>query len=528
MSEINANIQVTPISATFTVTQPTTTFTANATQLNIFAGTSPTAGGSNTNVQYNLLGKLAGSNGFSYNGITNTATLQNLLISNVANLGGTSNVKISGGLNNYVLATDGTGNLTWTSKGSQIINIQALSNANPIIMTVANTTPYVNGTPVTISNVAGPNANTIVNSQTFYVKVSNNYSSSGNVGLYTDSGLTTGANGFYLAAVANTGTAMNYFNTTGSNTAAGTNTQVQFNDAGTFGGNAGFTFDKITGNLNTPNNFTAVGNITGNVYFGNGSQLTGVIGNSNYAAYAGNVVDAYQANITSVGNLISLNVDTNANIGGNANANNLRSFNDVYCVGNLFAGNANLGNLTISNFFQGNGSLLSSVTATTAGTVTTNAQPNITSVGTLTVLNVAGNLTTTGTTKLQQSLEKITLYATANTGVINFDMLTQAIIYNTANSSANIGLNVRGNSTTTANSVIGVGNSTVVTYVLTNGPTAYNIANISIDGTAQAIKWAGNTIPNTFVSTTMSYTFNIIKLDTTPTYSVFASATRFG
>ena len=100
MSEINANIQVTPISATFTVTQPTTTFTTNATQLNIFAGTSPSAGGSNTNVQYNLLGKLAGSNGFNYNGITNTATLQNLLISNVANLGGTSNVKISGGLNN--------------------------------------------------------------------------------------------------------------------------------------------------------------------------------------------------------------------------------------------------------------------------------------------------------------------------------------------------------------------------------------------------------------------------------------------
>ena len=175
MSEINANIQVTPISATFTVTQPTTTFTTTATQLNIFAGTSPSAGGSNTNVQYNLLGKLAGSNGFNYNGVTNTATLQNLLISNVANLGGTSNVKISGGLNDYVLATDGTGNLTWTSKGSQIINIQALSNANPIVMTVANTTPYINSTPVTISNVAGPNANTIVNGQTFYVQLSNNY-----------------------------------------------------------------------------------------------------------------------------------------------------------------------------------------------------------------------------------------------------------------------------------------------------------------------------------------------------------------
>jgi hypothetical protein len=68
-------------------------------------------------------------------------------------------------------------------------------------------------------------------------------------------------------------------------------------------------------------------------------------------------------------------------------------------------GNANLGNLAIANFFSGNGNALFNIqganvvgtvanatTAVTAGTVTTNAQPNITSVGTLTGL-VVGNAT---------------------------------------------------------------------------------------------------------------------------------------
>ena len=48
-------------------------------------------------------------------------------------------------------------------------------------------------------------------------------------------------------------------------------------------------------------------------------------------------------------------------------------------TGNISSGNANLGNLATANFFT--------------GTLTTNAQPNITSVGTLTSLNVTGNVT---------------------------------------------------------------------------------------------------------------------------------------
>ena len=78
--------------------------------------------------------------------------------------------------------------------------------------------------------------------------------------------------------------------------------------------------------------------------------------------------------------------------------------------------NATLGNLATANYYTGNGSLLSGVvasSATTAGTVTTAAQPNITSTGTLSSLSVSGLITATGTgiktANIQDSTGTITI-----------------------------------------------------------------------------------------------------------------------
>ena len=76
------------------------------------------------------------------------------------------------------------------------------------------------------------------------------------------------------------------------------------------------------------------------------------------------------------------------------------TFANANVTANLNSGNANLGNLTTSNYFTGNGSLLSSITgsnvsgqvgnALVAGTVYGAAQGNITSLGTLTGLTSGG------------------------------------------------------------------------------------------------------------------------------------------
>jgi len=69
--------------------------------------------------------------------------------------------------------------------------------------------------------------------------------------------------------------------------------------------------------------------------------------------------------------------------------------NQEFVFGNLTASNANIsGNLTVANITVSgtvSGSAASANTANYAGNITVNAQPNITSVGTLTSLDVTGN-----------------------------------------------------------------------------------------------------------------------------------------
>lgn len=61
----------------------------------------------------------------STNTITSNVEIigNNLTISGIADLGDVSNVKISGGSANYVLSTDGTGNLSWVENTGGNANV---------------------------------------------------------------------------------------------------------------------------------------------------------------------------------------------------------------------------------------------------------------------------------------------------------------------------------------------------------------------------------------------------------------------
>jgi hypothetical protein len=137
----------------------------------------------------------------------------------------------------------------------------------------------------------------------------------------------------------------------------------------------------VNGNVNSGNvisNFEGDGSKLTNLP---GANVTGKVPNAIYADIAGTagpadtantVILAAQPNITSVGTLISLNVT------GNINGANL--------TGKHFGNGAPLSNITGANV---NGQVPN---ALVAGTVYTNAQPNITSTGTLISLNVTGNI----------------------------------------------------------------------------------------------------------------------------------------
>ena len=124
--------------------------------------------------------------------------------------------------------------------------------------------------------------------------------------------------------------------------------------------------------------------------------------------------------------------------------------------------------------------------------------------------------------------ERCNVVASAATGTINFDVLTATIWFYTSNASANHTLNIRGNSGTTLNSILSVGDSISLVWLNTNGATAYYPNVIQIDGSTVTPKWSGGTAPTAGnTSSVDAYSFSIIKTAATPTYTVLAGQAKF-
>jgi hypothetical protein len=329
-------------------------------------------------------------------------------------LGNVSNVRITGGAINYILTTDGLGNLSWTPKGALYSNIVALSNATPIVMTVANTTPYVNDSQVTITGVLGV-ANSNVNGLTFYVQLASNFPTTGNVSLYTSAGGSGPANGTSLTYTnsPNAIATSTIGSGSGSGVVGGTTNSVQYNDGSGFQGDANFTWNgstlTVTGNTNISNLLNVSNTITASRLVSNiaiGTPPLTVTSTTKVVNLNADLLDGYDTSVASAATTVVVR-DASANILAN-NVNTNRIFNGTSNVAIIAGGNVSItvastetiratttgaevfGNLLASNVYANSGTVGASLVT---GTLTTAAQPNVTSVGTLTSLAVTGNIT---------------------------------------------------------------------------------------------------------------------------------------
>ena len=124
--------------------------------------------------------------------------------------------------------------------------------------------------------------------------------------------------------------------------------------------------------------------------------------------------------------------------------------------------------------------------------------------------------------------ERTTVSATAATGTVNFDASTQGVLYYTTNASANWTLNIRGTSSITFSSILAVGDAITVTHLVTQGSTAYYNSAVQVDGSSVTPKWQGGTAPTAGnASSVDAYVYTVVKTASTPTYTVFASQTKF-
>ena len=272
--------------------------------------------------------------------------------------------------------------------------------------------------------------------------------------------------------------------------------------------NPAYTLD-VTGNIRATSSIVAA-SITGN-HYGNGSGLTnilssaisGTVANANYSVYAAqstnvtvtddstNPIQYYPVFVTGAGTSVSLGLDTALTYVASSNT-------------------MTVGNLVVTGTITGG-----TTTSGTAATVTSNAQPNITSVGTLTGLTVNGtlsainingvtnltaaNITGTLTTGPQPNITTVGTLALLNvTGNISGANLTGNLFGNGSGISNITGPNVIG---TVANAnyavyaqqlVGGAGASTAVTVTANSQPNITTATNLTSIGTLGTLNVTGN------------------------------------
>ena len=215
---------------------------------------------------------------------------------------------------------------------------------------------------------------------------------------------------------------------------------------------------RVLSDIETEGELIATGNISGNYVLGNGALLTGVItsvaninnGTSNVGISVadGNVT----AGVGGVANVLVItstgaNITGTLNATGNANVGNIGATNAVLAgalsgVTTISAsGNANVGNLGATGIFvttvsaTGNANVGNLGATNIVGTLSTAAQPNITSLGTLSALNIVGNTTQTGNINITGNINA--------TGNLNYDNVVDLVvgdplIYIGANNTGNL------------------------------------------------------------------------------------------
>ena len=163
----------------------------------------------------------------------------------------------------------------------------------------------------------------------------------------------------------------------------------------------------------------------------------------------------------------------------------------------------------------------------------TGSAPEVAAVGTDTNIDFnltpkgIGRVTLNGQGKIQSVAEKVTTEATAATGTVNYDVLTQAVWNFTTNASANWTLNIRGNGSNSLNSIMDTGESITIAHIVKQGGTAYYNSAVQVDGGSVTPEWQGGSAPTAGNASSLDvYSYTVIKTGDA-TFTVLASQTQF-
>ncbi len=135
-----------------------------------------------------------------------------------------------------------------------------------------------------------------------------------------------------------------------------------------------------------------------------------------------------------------------------------------------------------------------------------------------------------GKTTFNYILETTTVVATAIADTINFDALTQPILYYTASAFKNWTLNIRGNASTSLNNVMAIGQTMTIAVMVSQGVTPVYTGSISgttltVSAVSAGVLAVGQTISGTGVTSGTTITAFGTGTGGTGTYTVSVSQT---
>ena len=497
-------------------------------------------GGATTQVQYNNAGAFAGSANFTFNGTTvtmaNDASVNGLTVGRGAGAVATNTAMGASALaanttgnqdtafGNGALSLNTTG-IDNAAFGDRALNVNTSGSYNTGVGYKALFTNDTNSQSTAVGAFAG--SASVADGQTF-------------VGFSAGRFTTTGANNTALGASAL------YSNTTASyNTAVGYQSGYSQTTAGnntSFGATS--LFSTTTGTLNT-----AIGqsSLYSNTTGGSNTALGLQALYSNTTA-SNNTAVGYQAGYSNTTGVYNIAIGASALYSNTTTSNNTAiGFRAGYLTtgqGNTFVGrdagyNTTGGSNTFIGYSDSSGYGAGQlVTTGSKNTILGGYNGNQGSLDIRTLSNYVvlsdgdGNprmyFDTNGIANLRSSmLEQMTISATAATGTINFDAITQSVLYYTTNASGNFTMNVRGSSGVTLNNSMVTGQSLTIAFLCTNGSTAYYQTAMTIDGSSVTPKWQGGTAPSSGNASSIdSYVYTIIKTGAA-TFTVLASQTKF-
>ena len=201
-------------------------------------------------------------------------------------------------------------------------------------------------------------------------------------------------------------------------------------------------------------------------------------------------------------------------------------FNTTATLGNAAIGLGNttttVGNLSLGNV------LITSVATTFPNSFLANSTATLGNA-TLTLgssTTAVGNLALNNAT-IENIQEPANITATAANATINIDILSNVVVYCTANATGNFTVNFRGNAGTTFNNAVPANVSVSASLVTAQGATDYYNSLVQVDGSTVTPKWQGGTAPTTGnANSTDTYVYVVMK-SAANTYTILATQTKF-